>query len=203
RDSLGRITGRLLNNVADATWTFDTGRKGLLDHMRILHASGTTVFQREFSYDAQARLTRTVAGFDGKTYTLKQAYTSWGQIAGYEYPNKEAIEFLYTTSGYLKKEQNPLISYARPVVYREVLGMSPRGQVTLEKYGNNLYGKFDYFASTGQVKKICVGEDSNCIRARQNLSYEYKDPYSNLTAQIKDFDPVLGQTVTRVKEAYS
>jgi hypothetical protein len=64
--------------------------------------------------------------------------------------------------------------------------MTPRGDVAREAYGNGLFGHFEYYASTGQLKRICVG-DERCRNPVQELQYGYTDPYGNLTSRTKMF----------------
>src|SRR5262249_20988485 len=139
-------------------------------------------------YDGYGRPTRQIHSFDGLSFETKQEYDCRGAIRGIEYPNGEAVEFEYSPWGYLLREKNPL-GRTKPLagidVYREILEMSPRQMVTLEKYGNDLYGHSRYYDSTGQLKSICVGVDEDCTGKLQWREYEYRDPYGNLTAQIK------------------
>lgn len=191
-DDLGRLVERRVNGALDARWFFDTQGKGTLDEERRLDPqTGQPVFTRTFRYDAFFRPTLKRLAFNGRTYDVKQAYNCNGLVHGIQYPNGEAVQFEYTPYGDLRLERNPLAQPGQPSFYREVLRMSPRGQVELERFGNGLYGKHEYFASTGQVQRVCVGTDERCANPRQELEYGYQDPFGNLTHQTKRFQGAM------------
>jgi RHS repeat-associated protein len=201
RDRLGRVTSRAVNGTTEALWFFDGAKAGLPDKEQVVDAAGAVTFERELTYDAMSRVIKTTSRFDNKSYELKQHYDCNGALGGHEYPNREALEYKRSAYGHVQKELDPLAPGA-PFVYRDIQKVSPRGAVEMERYGNNLFGKFDYFASTGQLRHICVGETAACIKPRQKIDYYYYDPYGNLTNQAKTFDPSLTQAATQVWENF-
>ncbi len=199
-DDLGRVRERSVNGRRDATWSYDARAKGLLDTESSYAARGEATFTRKLAYDDPAgRLTETSVSFDGQTFTVARAYDCNGALAGVRYPDGEAVAYRYTAFGYLEREFNPLGRVdERP--YRQVLEMTPRGQVAREAYGNGLFGLFDYYASTGQIRRMCVG-DAPCRAPVQELGYAYGDRYGNLTSRSKTVrDPSGSNTVVSVRE---
>ncbi|MBK6689457.1 MAG: hypothetical protein IPG45_33635 [Deltaproteobacteria bacterium] len=197
-DVLGRPTDRRVSLVTEAKWSYDVSGKGLLHEEWRLDSAGAKVHSKVVSYDPVKRPIKTAVSFGGATYEVEQAYNCYGSVRGLEYPNGEAIELEYTPYGYLRLERDPLTVLASQGVYREVLKENARGQIEDERFGNGLFGHYEFHGPTGQMKRSCVGRDSMCTDARQDLYYEYQDGFGNLTKRSKKLP--VGSAVTFVSE---
>ena len=204
-DDLGRVIDRSLNGQLESRWTFDLTAKGTLDQETKLDVhTGQPIFTRTFGYDGDLREVLRVESFEGRAYQTRQIYDCQGHLWGIEYPNGEAVEMHYSDEGYLVRETNPL-ALPPDDLYREVTAMNPRGQIEAETFGNHLIGRYDYFASTGQVRHllVCQESDPSCSSPLQDLEYGYVDPFANLTHRTKTFHgAVPGVSLTSVREDY-
>lgn len=142
--------------------------------------NGTLERRTATSYDALSRAVQSdivQAMITGtQSYRTRQKYDSYyGRPVGQEYPNGEAVEFVYSAYGHALQERDP----ATGVVYRTLGGTNARGQPTLETFGNTLQTRPGYAVTTGQVTELL--QQANGIEVRR-LGYGY-DVYGNLTRQ--------------------
>jgi RHS repeat-associated protein len=174
------VTGdNVADNVIDR-WTYDPVNALGAEASNERTINGAVERTTTTAYDALARpvqadIVQALASGTA-SYRLRTRYDSYyGRPVGREYPNGEAVEFVYSAYGHAVQEREP----ATGAVYRNLDGTNARGQPTLETFGGNIQTRPSYAPTTGQLTELL--QQANGIEVRR-LGYGY-DLYGNLIRQ--------------------
>jgi RHS repeat-associated protein len=203
-DSIGRLQRRFLQAPGDsaprldATWQFDlNGKPGTLGSVL-----GEDGYRRDYSYDSLLRpwgVRQHLPGPGGTARDLAVEYGfdhNYGRKKAALYPSGESVGLDYDRRG-TPIGETPLLSDGtpEPTPYRQVQGMSERGQVTAQVFGNGMTETGSYDPSTGMALSLSASglqeplpsgcRSSNPLAAR-SVSYTY-DQFLNVASQTKAF----------------
>ncbi|GAB4183111.1 MAG: hypothetical protein Tsb002_05160 [Wenzhouxiangellaceae bacterium] len=219
-DDLGRMIERkaVSSSKSDVFdfWTYDTGLnsqviRGLLAQERREAenpvGSMVEIYRRQYLYDTDLRpaghtTTMDPEGIDNaRTFTVTMGNDPYfGRPVSLTWPgNRMRLYSRYNKQGYVTHEghsQHYGSGDELNQALRQVLAMSPTGQVERERYSNQNEQHFSYLSSTWQM--ATAGLDvpgSNGIVKPYDLSYQY-DLFGNLSQQ-KNIWPVSNTTSWR------
>ena len=188
-DGLGRLKTRLDKFAdgdpeADTTWTYDTAPNGLGQLDSVLDSEAG--YARAVLYDALGRVDEVISNFDAGVYYEKTTYDEYGRVyqvfdaAGNGQFEDHGTQNKYGNYGHLQEVADAVELASVPrVVYRQVVSMNARGQITKERLGVDkndtaaVESEFFYYADTGRMKDI-EARDSNGTFV-QDLYYEWND----------------------------
>jgi RHS repeat-associated protein len=155
RDALGRIKtatspdGRLTN-------TWDTAANGI---GKLASADSPDSVFTQHAYDEFGRQTLTSWKIDGVTYAVNTGYDGIGRRTSVTYPNipgaagRLKVNYSYNTSGYLAEVRDAAAPPDAPS-YWKAEGRDPAGQLTRERYGNEVVTDYTYEPATGLLDTI-------------------------------------------------
>ncbi|MBT8423317.1 MAG: hypothetical protein KJP03_09385, partial [Gammaproteobacteria bacterium] len=211
-DGLGRIKTRIdkfANGATEGstTWTYDTAVDGLGKLYQVQDAySG---FAKTIMYDGFGRVDEVVTNFDAGIYYEKTTYDQYGRVyqvfdaAGNGSYTDHGVQNVYGSYGHLTAVGDAVELNGEPrTLYRQILSVNARGQVTSEKLGVDTSGdyavstSFTYYADTGRMRDIDAQDMAgNYV---QDLYYEWNDAGSLTRRKDTYHDGVSTNTLEEV-----
>ena len=211
-DSLGRIKTRTdtcantsTGNCAGSSltegntiWDYDSAAYGLGQLASVQDTISGYI--RVVTYDTLGRASESTTTLDGTTYREKSTFDQYGRAfqvfdaAGDGSFQNNGIQNSYNAYGYLESISDAVHVDGSPqTVYRKVIGMDARGNVTSEVLGNGVSTTNTFNAATGRLEKILSGGSAGNI---QDLRYswdtvgnlEYRHEYSGSKSLEESFD---------------
>lgn len=168
-DKLGRMTHRA-ESEGTSLWEYDTATNGIGKLKKVSRTADG--YEQIHVYDSCGRTTNITTKIAGSNYSMGMTYDAYSRLDTLTYPTQFTVRSIYDTyTGKLKKVEKA----DQSIVYWEVNGINPSGQITRETFGNNLGTLRTYNAATGFTEGILTGD----VLTVQHLSYEY-DPMGNL-----------------------
>ncbi len=191
-----RVTGSATTAEPSSEWEFDTallnaGPGRALGALR-RESLSNGVFSRTTDYDTFGRVRRVQTTIEGAVYTQRMTYDAFGRAfqsfdASTDPNGSKGQLFQYSADGFpirTREAANGVIGIA----YREVIALSPRGQVRRERIwesggSQNLFVTRRYDDQTGRLMEIGAGMGTSAGAADtrfQRWDYTY-DKNGNLT----------------------
>lgn len=130
-DNLGRLITRT-SPEATVNWTYDTATNGVGKLTNVISSDG---YQEAYAYDSLGRSTSKSTTFDSTTYETNFRYDNFGRAVKTEYPTDTFVsQTVFNQYGFNTKtiDANSLETHW------QVDGINARGQITNEKYGNDV-----------------------------------------------------------------
>lgn len=155
-------------------WVYDTAPgKGI---GKLATVTGINGYQRSYAYDNLGRTRESTSTILSSNYTITYDYDAFSRISTVTYPQGNSSRFttrnIYDTNGYLKRVENA----SNGLKYWEAITTNALGQITKERFGNNLDTINNYNAQTGRLEAITTGATGGV----QSAAYVY-DSLGNLT----------------------
>ncbi|EJL82616.1 RHS repeat-associated core domain protein containing protein, partial [Herbaspirillum sp. CF444] len=168
-DTLGRMTSRAEADLV-SSWTYDNCTKGI---GKLCSSTADNGYLKTNTYDSLGRGSSTTTTID-TAYTNSATYDANGRVSTVTYPTGLAVQYVYTTLGYLKEVRN---SQTNALLWRADT-QNALGQLLQQTYGNNVVTQQVFEATTGRLKNIYAGAGNGV----QNFSYAY-DYLGNLVSR--------------------
>ena len=159
-DPLGRLTRRAEPDLV-STWSYDNCAQGI---GKLCQSSTDNGYRQVTSYDSLGRAAGTVTTLD-TSYTASVSYDGNGRIARRTYPTGLAIQYVYTSLGYLKEVRN---AAGNALIWRAD-SMDAQGHLLQHTYGNAIVTQQSFDPATGRLLSIMAGAGNGV----QNLSLSY------------------------------
>ncbi|WP_251359711.1 RHS repeat-associated core domain-containing protein [Kangiella sp. TOML190] len=197
-DRLGRPIKRLSLTTGGATeshqvWAYDNGvGSGYSKGQLVREHDLTSGYKVEPSYDHLGRLSLSESWIDGQYFFAETVYDQYGRVfqsfdaAGSEFSNA-GVRNVYNQFGFLEKVRDAR-NGVNGKVYKTIVAMDARGNVTHELSGNGVETIRSYFPKTGRLSDIESYKGGNKV---QDLEYKW-DLLGNLEYR-KELDPVSNQ----------
>jgi len=164
-DVLGRVHTRT-REEGTTTYSYDpSGKPGLLSS--VTYPGGSV----SYTYDTYNRLENKTIVINSINFTSKYYYGDYSRCDSIVYPSGFAIKYNYNTFGYLaqvKRNDNDVLIW-------ECESVNTFGEVTQQKYGNNLTTVKEYDV-LGMLRSITTGNV-------QDLSYSFNYATGNLESR--------------------
>jgi RHS repeat-associated protein len=178
-DKLGRMTKRSEPDLV-SQWIFDNCTKGV---GKLCQSTTDNGYSQVTTYDSLGRATAMTTAID-TSYTASVAYDANGRISRSTYPTGLAVNYVYTSLGYLKEVRNA----TNNALYWQANTMDAQGHLLQQTYGNNVVTQQVFDAASGRLKNIYAGAGNSV----QNLSFSY-DSIGNLQSR-NDANQNLAET---------
>lgn len=193
-DLLGRMT-KLTRPDGYDLWEYDNPSNGVgaLWKAKNFDSTGALIAEKELNYDELCRLQTSKTTVDSTQYIFSYQYGSYSRISKMSYPTGLELTYDYDSYGYNKKISKSTINI--PVINQnsgttikdgdggkgtsktslvwELLEMNAFGQITKEKYGNNLITTTSINKATGRPSSITCVQQSSPYEYLQEDGYEY------------------------------
>lgn len=175
-DLLGRVLTRTEPDLT-TTWVYDTAAKGIGKPARV---STNTGYQQVFSYDSLGRDAAVAETLEaGVTATGSQTYDAHGRVATVTAPGGQVLSYVYTALSQIHEIRNGATG---GVIWR-VEEADAQGNLTRERYGNNISTLRTFDPQRGTVTEIRSRTSTSMSDNVQNLGYGY-DVLGNLTGRV-------------------
>lgn len=184
-DKLGRLVKRVdsfAGNASDAAnacanaggsakvalWTYDTAAhgKGKLASTSLSTGYAANEYSESRSYDSLGRLSAVDKTIKNTSYSYGTTYDALSRPDVITYPavagTALAVKHIYNNVGFLSQVRNA----ASNDLYYEVEAMNPRGQITIENFGNGVETVRTYDAS---------GRTNEILTSKSGLGYMIQD----------------------------
>lgn len=185
-DDLGRVTERLLNNVTEASFLFDTGAKGntvdscfgAMSFENREDLSGSENFSKSITFDSLCRVKSLTTTIDSVDYISESYYDDfYARVKGVKTITGMMVETRYNERGY----QTQILNAASGYVYQQNLEYDARLQLENALKANGVLSEtLNYAHESGQMTEVAahaIGGDQ-----RHLIQYEYDD-FGNLDLQ--------------------
>jgi RHS repeat-associated protein len=182
-DQLGRMTQRAEPDMTSA-WVYDTAANGigkLASASSTGQASGTTPYQRVYSYDEISRLSEVDTYINSTEYTFTATYDPNGRLSIVNYPSGSSVQYSYNWLGYANQLSD---AYSGNALWT-LNSLDAEQHITQETAGNGVVTNQSFSFTNGRLLTIQAsnGTGNNTV---QNLSFWY-DSLGNLTSR-EDFN---------------
>ncbi len=178
-DMLGRITGQSTTEGV-ITKVYDTrpNGKGAIAQITMNYNDGygnTASYQRDYYYNEDSRLKKTVEKINGEEYVVKHLYDIYGRERSLEYPSGYKVYNSYTPGGYLDKKTDN-----RNHTIWEAKSRNHFGQIEEFVVGDDAHTYHFYNEYSGFLEGIISRK--NETHWYQDIGYEWNG-LGNLTAR--------------------
>ena len=178
-DRLGRLIRRQ-EPEGTTTWAYDSAAGAGIGKLHRVSRTQDN-YSQTVSYDSLGRSSQSHTVIDGKGdgidsddhYLVTTAYDAFSRVERMTYPTGLVSENHYNAHGYLERVSDG----ASGALYWQALATDAFGNVTRERFGNQVESVAVYDAKTGYLANISTGNGNI-----QQQSYVY-DNLSNLTAR--------------------
>ena len=175
-DRLGRLIKKNLPGAeGEIQWEYyeTTGKKGLLKSAKSTYNSNLSHEIVYSDYDPYGRPKEIRESVFGEEYISRYSYDLFGRLSSYTFPETGlTIQNHYNSLGY----QVGITNASDGSSIWQALGMNARNQFNSIKIGNSIVQSYEYFQSTGLIKRINAG-------SYQNESYTW-DEIGNLNSRM-------------------
>ena len=172
-DKVGRVTTRL-EPEGTTTWLYDVGNRAIGQLATVSRSDG---YQENNSYDNLGRLATQTTLINGQSYTIAKTYDRLSRVLNTVYPTGFTVRNGYNDKGDLttvrRTDTNRL--------FWQATSINARGQIEVNRLGNNLQTRYTYDAATGWLADLQVGTTANPTTI-QNFAFTF-DPLGNLTSR--------------------
>lgn len=187
-DALGRVYQRLVNNLVQADFGFDSafklGTQQTCKGLPAFEKQRENGNEKRVGYDQYCRANQSQNIIDGETFTVTTHLDSfYGRVKGVTYPNGVTIEHQYNSYGYLTKTKNAASGY----VYQNITAMDDWGQWSQAALANNqLAINRNYFEASGQMlgSELTTGSGNQVF---QSVDYTYDDFGNIINTDVANF----------------
>ncbi len=184
-DDLGRMTRRDEPDGGFTEWTYDTAHGAGIGKLASVqftppHGSNLAPYSNSIDYDGLGRPITQRTTIHGAEYVTSTDYDQYSRPELLTYPSDFQVRQVYSPNGYLTKVTSP----NQLTKYWEAQQYDADGQVTREKYGNNIVTDRVYFARNGLLNTI-----SSPV---QNLEYHF-DVLGNLAKRTDHYQSNLDE----------
>lgn len=164
-DALGRMVARGEADL-NSTWIYDSCSQGI---GKLCEAKGDNGYDQKLAYDSLSRPASSNTTID-TSYTISNQYDANGRLLGQTYPTGFALQYVYTSLGYLAQVKDA----ASGQLYWKANTYDAAGHLLEQQYGNNVVTDASYDLKTGRLTQL-LGNAGAVL----NLSYQY-DAIGNL-----------------------
>ncbi|HHJ36053.1 MAG TPA: hypothetical protein ENJ87_09845, partial [Gammaproteobacteria bacterium] len=180
-DTLGRVVSKTDDDGTTSTtynWAYDSATNGL----GLLASSSGPDYEHTIKYDAISRIseTSTILFAEAMPKVFKFGYDNFSRQTSAEYPSGLSLRTSYNANGYTEGTSNIVTGDA----YWTALAADAYGNVTEERYGNNLVTKRTYNPATGKLSSLKTGLAA-APTGIQNLGFQF-DTAGNLVQRTNN-----------------
>jgi RHS repeat-associated protein len=148
RDAIGRVTQRRQGNVvADFEFDHDLPSIGKMSSSR-----SSTGYDEHYKYDEFGRLSNKTITTASRTYAIAWFYDDAGRVGRIDYPNAEAIRYLYSAEGILSE----IRSVREDRSLWKVDAYDADGHITRSALGNSLVATREFDPNQSGMRRMSL-----------------------------------------------